>query len=75
MFTFQMQVGVHQSQNGQTMVAPVTGNSIGLRRAEVKDGVREVITCKDSQGKVGLRVRSVNKVCNEKSPGNMIFEK
>ncbi|XP_064625014.1 syntenin-1-like [Lineus longissimus] len=55
------QVGVHQTGKSQMLVSPVTGNDIGLRRAEVKDGVREVVTCKDPQGKVGLRVRSVNK--------------
>ena len=44
------------------MVAPVTGSqNTGLMRAEVKQGIREVIACKDQNGKVGLRVRSVNK--------------
>ena len=44
------------------MVAPVTGSqNTGLMRAEVKQGIREVIACKDQSGKVGLRVRSVNK--------------
>jgi len=44
------------------MVAPVTGQNKGLMRAEVKHGIREVVTCKDSEGKIGLRVRHVNKV-------------
>uniref|UniRef100_A0A8C5MLX2 PDZ domain-containing protein n=1 Tax=Leptobrachium leishanense TaxID=445787 RepID=A0A8C5MLX2_9ANUR len=43
------------------LVAPVTGNSIGLRRAEIKSGIREMILCKDETGKVGLRLRSVDK--------------
>ncbi|KAM4691536.1 syntenin-2 isoform 2-T2 [Rhinophrynus dorsalis] len=43
------------------MVAPVTGNNIGLRRAEIKCGIREVILCKDENGKVGLRLRAVDK--------------
>ena len=44
------------------MVAPVTGdNNISIRRSEIKQGVREVILCKDGQGKVGLRVRAINK--------------
>ncbi|XP_067856311.1 syntenin-1-like isoform X2 [Heptranchias perlo] len=43
------------------MVAPVTGNSLGLHRAEIKPGIREVILCKDQDGKVGLRLRSVDK--------------
>lgn len=44
------------------MVAPVTGdNNLGIRRAEIKQGIREVILCKDGSGKVGLRVRAINK--------------
>ena len=43
-------------------VAPITGNDIGVRRAEIKQGVREVMLCKDQDGKMGLRVKSVNKV-------------
>uniref|UniRef100_UPI00398F8578 syntenin-1-like n=1 Tax=Pristiophorus japonicus TaxID=55135 RepID=UPI00398F8578 len=43
------------------MVAPVTGNSLGLHRAEIKAGVREVILCKDQAGKVGLRLRAIDK--------------
>lgn len=49
------------SASGQ-MVAPVTGNSVGLLRAEIQPGVREVILCKDQDGKIGLRVQAVNKV-------------
>ncbi|XP_069507022.1 syntenin-2 [Ambystoma mexicanum] len=43
------------------MVAPVTGNNIGLCRAEIKQGIREVILCKDENGKMGLRLISVDK--------------
>lgn len=43
------------------MIAPVTGNDIGLRRAEIKHGIREIILCKDEKGKVGLRLRAVDK--------------
>ncbi|XP_072270412.1 syntenin-2 [Pyxicephalus adspersus] len=43
------------------LVAPVTGNDIGLRRAEIKHGIRELILCKDEKGKVGLRLRAVDK--------------
>lgn len=42
------------------MVAPVTGNDVGIRRAEIKQGVREVILCKDQDGKMGLRLKSVD---------------
>lgn len=44
------------------MIAPVTGdNSLVVRRSEIKQGVREVTLCKDGNGKLGLRVRAVNK--------------
>jgi len=55
-------VAVPQSSG---IVAPVTGHEqrgiMGVKRAEVKQGVREIITCKDEKGKVGLRVRAINK--------------
>jgi len=44
------------------MVAPVTGSSVGLRRAEIQPGVREIVMCKDQNGKMGLRIQAVNKV-------------
>ncbi|XP_046851242.1 syntenin-1-like [Xenia sp. Carnegie-2017] len=44
------------------VIAPVTGaNNIDVRRAEIRQGVREVVLCKDAKGKVGLRVRHVSK--------------
>ena len=44
------------------MVAPVTGDqNLGLMRAEVKQGVRQVIGCKGQDGRIGLRVRAINK--------------
>ncbi|XP_078543396.1 syntenin-1 [Lissotriton helveticus] len=42
------------------MVAPITANDVGIRRAEIKQGVREVILCKDQDGKIGLRLKSVD---------------
>lgn len=50
-----------RSAGGSQVVAPVTGNNVGLQRAEIKSGIREVILCKDQDGKLGLRVQSVNK--------------
>jgi len=49
------------SSGSMAVSAPVTGNSVGLRRAEIKQGVRPIQLCKDDKGKMGLRVRSVNK--------------
>lgn len=42
------------------MVAPLSGQSLGLKRAHVTNGIRELTLCKDKDGKVGLRVHSVN---------------
>ncbi|XP_069740511.1 syntenin-1-like [Narcine bancroftii] len=57
--------GSGQIVSGQSalgnMVAPVTGNNLGLHRAEIRAGVREVILCKDQDGKVGLRLRAIDR--------------
>uniref|UniRef100_A0A8C5W901 PDZ domain-containing protein n=1 Tax=Microcebus murinus TaxID=30608 RepID=A0A8C5W901_MICMU len=42
------------------MVAPVTGNDVGIRRAEINQGICEVILCKDQDGKIGLRLKSID---------------
>ncbi|XP_054155778.1 syntenin-1-like [Oppia nitens] len=43
------------------MLAPVSGTSVGLLRANVTHGVREVVVCKDESSKIGLRVKDINK--------------
>lgn len=58
-----MQVAVPSQRNYavQNMVAPITGrDNKGVMRAEIKQGIREVVLCKDAQGKVGLRIRHIN---------------
>ncbi|XP_001367355.2 syntenin-2 [Monodelphis domestica] len=52
--------GAAPTPQGQ-MVAPVTGNNSGMRRAEIKPGVREIHLCKDEKGKMGLRLRAIDK--------------
>ncbi|OAD60939.1 Syntenin-1 [Eufriesea mexicana] len=42
------------------MVAPLTGQALGLQRAQVTNGIKELILCKDKNGKVGLRVQAVS---------------
>ncbi|XP_046725791.1 syntenin-2 [Silurus meridionalis] len=42
------------------MVRPVTGNDVGIRRAEIRPGLREVILCKDQDRKVGLRLKEID---------------
>ena len=49
------------------MVRPVTGADVGIRRAEIRQGLREIILCKDQDGKVGLRIRSIDNVSCTKS--------
>ncbi|XP_013840650.1 syntenin-2 isoform X1 [Sus scrofa] len=51
---------VSGSSPGQ-LVAPVSGNSLGVLRAEIKPGVREIHLCKDDRGKTGLRLRAIDK--------------
>ncbi|XP_014244142.1 syntenin-1-like [Cimex lectularius] len=46
--------------NFNNMVAPLSGNSLGFKRANVTNGIRELFLCKDKDGKVGVRVASVN---------------
>lgn len=44
------------------MVRPVTGADVGARRAEIRPGLREIVLCKDQDGKVGLRLRAIDNV-------------
>eukprot|EP00118_Oscarella_pearsei_P024541 m.306277 g.306277 ORF g.306277 m.306277 type:complete len:302 (+) comp41106_c0_seq1:112-1017(+) len=47
---------------GSQVVAPVTGSrEVGVLRSQIKQGVREVILCKDGKGKVGMAVKSISK--------------
>lgn len=44
-------------------IAPISGaGNVGIRRAEIKQGIREVTLCKDGSGKVGMCVEAINKV-------------
>jgi len=43
------------------MVAPISGQSAVYATSQITHGVRSVILCKDGQGKVGLRVKSIDK--------------
>ncbi|NXX97844.1 SDCB2 protein, partial [Centropus bengalensis] len=51
-------VGVAPGQ----LVAPLSGNNAGMRRAEIKPGVREIHLCKDERGKTGLQLKNVDQV-------------
>ncbi|KAL2104333.1 hypothetical protein ACEWY4_001201 [Coilia grayii] len=54
------QVAVPVGAGVAGMVRPVTGTDIGIRRAEIRQGLREIILCKDQDGKVGLRLREID---------------
>ncbi|XP_029362962.1 syntenin-2 [Echeneis naucrates] len=54
------QVAVPSSSGVGGMVRPVTGTDVGIRRAEIRPGLREIILCKDQDRKVGLRLRAVD---------------
>ncbi|XP_019722217.1 syntenin-2 [Hippocampus comes] len=54
------QVAVPSYSGVGGMVCPVTGTDVGIRRAEVRQGLREIILCKDQDSKVGLRLRAID---------------
>lgn len=61
------------SLGNSQVVAPLSGQSLGLYRAQCTNGIRELVLCKDKEDKVGLRVRAVDNgvfVClvTDKSP-------
>lgn len=56
------QVAVSSASATVGMVRPVTGADVGIRRAEIRPGLREIILCKDQDGKVGLRLRAIDNV-------------
>lgn len=43
-----------------SMIAPLSSQTVGLQRAHVTHGIREVTVCKGSDKKIGLRVRDIN---------------
>merc|ERR1719365_67476 len=49
------------NRNGVNMVAPISGHSPGLVKAQVSHGVRQIVLCKDRENKVGLKTKAVNK--------------
>ncbi|XP_042910211.1 syntenin-1 [Parasteatoda tepidariorum] len=54
-------VGIPSARPNSTMIAPISGNSLGLARSQLTHGLREVTLCKDGKGRVGIRVQPVNK--------------
>jgi len=47
--------------SGGGLVAPISGQSDGRKRGEVSSAIRQVVLRKDTEGKMGLRVKAVNK--------------
>lgn len=46
--------------NTSAMIAPLSNQTVGLKRAQVTHGVREVTVCKSADNKIGLRVKDIN---------------
>lgn len=42
------------------MIAPLSSQTVGLQRAQVTHGIREVTVCKGTDNKIGLRVKDIN---------------
>lgn len=53
-----IETAIVPSSNG--MIAPLSSQSVGLQRAQVTHGIREVIVCKGTDNKIGLRVKDIN---------------
>lgn len=50
------------SQTSAGIVAPISEqNAIGMKRAEIKQGLRQLVLCKNGKGLVGMRIKSVSK--------------
>lgn len=58
---YQPEVSPVTTVNNTQMVAPISGGSVGIRRGQVTNGIRELILCKGADKKVGLRAQAVNK--------------
>lgn len=61
MAAYQPEVSPITTINNANMVAPVSGGSVGLQRAQVTNGIRELVLCKGSDKKIGLRAQAINK--------------
>lgn len=56
-----LQVATQSNTTSTGLIAPISGQSLGLQRAQVTHGIRQLTVCKDANYKVGLRVRAINK--------------
>lgn len=61
MAAYQPEVSPIATINNANMVAPVSGGSVGLLRGQVTNGIRELVLCKGSDKKIGLRAQAINK--------------
>lgn len=57
----QTQVSTVSGSGGCNLIAPLSSESPAFARSQVTHGIRQVILCKDADGRVGLRVKSINK--------------
>lgn len=53
--------GAHQMPGAQALVSITPKNDLAMRRAEIQQGVRQVVLAKDQAGKLGIAVRAIDK--------------
>jgi len=51
----------HQMPGAQALVSITPKNDVAMRRAEIQQGVRQVVLAKDQAGKLGIAVRAIDK--------------
>ncbi|XP_049875871.1 syntenin-1-like, partial [Pectinophora gossypiella] len=56
---YQLQT-VHSGGAVSNLIAPISSQSVSLAKATVTGAIRQVVLCKDKDGRCGLRLHSVN---------------
>lgn len=56
----QNEVTAVMPSTNRSMIAPLSSQTAGLKRANVTHGIREVVVCKGTDSKIGLRVKDIN---------------
>lgn len=53
-------MSAYTASPSSTMIAPLSNQTVGLKKAHVTHGIREVTVCKSADNKIGLRVKDIN---------------
>lgn len=57
---YQIQQQMQPRSNVDQLIAPISSQSTTIQKATVTQAIRQLIVCKDADGKVGLRFHAVN---------------